>query len=198
MLSLEEHFRILEEDLTIVPLRISAYHDLPFAIFRYDPGDEFQCRKRMRLLAITLEQNHNKTVTFISLGTLLWKIITDTEGIDAIVYEERQLGFQRAQETVNRLLSDEDFMPLPNVLESQVKHFDPAKDIVFLVRAGALAPRIYRCSVLLDQMHGRTMVPIVLFYPGTSEGKTDLRFMNMQERAHTGTYSYRVKIYGGD
>jgi hypothetical protein len=50
----------------------------------------------------------------------------------------------------------------------------------------------------LDGMHGRTMVPIVLFYPGTAEGKTDLRFMDMQERANLGTYNYRVKIYGGD
>jgi hypothetical protein len=42
------------------------------------------------------------------------------------------------------------------------------------------------------------MVPIVLFYPGTAEGRTDLRFMGMQERANLGAYNYRVKIYGGN
>jgi len=79
-----------------------------------------------------------------------------------------------------------------------MKDMSPDEDIVFLVRAGALAPNIYRCSVLLDSMHRRTMVPIILFYPGTAEGKTDLRFMNMQDRANLGTYNYRVKIYGGN
>lgn len=198
MLSLEEQLKILEEDLTNSPLRISAYHDLPFAIFRYDPWDEFLCRRHIRLLAISLEQNHSKKVTFVSLAKILWKVIKETEGLDAIVSEERQLGFDRAQQTVFKLLSDSDFMPFPDQLETQMKDMSPDKDIVFLVRAGALAPNIYRCSVLLDSMHRRTMVPIILFYPGTAEGKTDLRFMNMQDRANLGTYNYRVKIYGGN
>ena len=198
MPSLEEHFSIIEKDLTITPVRISAYHDLPFAIFRYDPWEEFQCRKRMRLLSISLEQNHQKMVTFISLGEILWKVIHATEGLDAIVAEEKQFGFDRCQVTINNLLSDSDFLPLPDVLESRMKDLDPEKDVVFLVRAGALAPSIFRCSALLDQMHGRTMVPIILFYPGTSEGNTDLRFMNIQEKANLGAYNYRVKIYGGN
>ncbi|RLB13821.1 MAG: hypothetical protein DRG63_09605 [Deltaproteobacteria bacterium] len=66
------------------------------------------------------------------------------------------------------------------------------------MRAGVLAPSIYRCSTLLDQMHGRTMVPIILFYPGSVEGGADLRFMNMEDRANLGAYNYRVKIYGGN
>jgi hypothetical protein len=41
------------------------------------------------------------------------------------------------------------------------------------------------------------MVPMILFYPGTAEGRTDLRFMNLPERANIGAYNYRVKIYGG-
>lgn len=198
MLSLEEQLKILEEDLTSDPLRISAYHDLPFAIFRYDPWDEFLCRRHIRLLAISLEQNHSKKVTFVSLAKILWKVIKETEGLDAIVSEERQLGFDRAQQTVFKLLSDSDFMPFPDQLANQMKDMSPDEDIVFLVRAGGLAPNIYRCSVLLDSMHRRTMVPIILFYPGTAEGKTDLRFMNMQDRANLGTYNYRVKIYGGN
>jgi len=198
MSSLEDEFRILEEDLTSSPLRISAYHDLPFAIFCYDPWDEFLCRKKIRLLAISLEQNHHKHVTFISLAKILWKVIRETEGLEAIIEEEKQLGFNRVQQTIHSLLSDSDFMPLPDVLEEGIKHLNPAKDIVFLVRAGALAPSIYRCSALLDQMHRRTMVPIILFYPGTAEGRTDLRFMNLPDRGHQSAYNYRVKIYGGN
>src|SRR4030067_1623379 len=105
MLSLEDNLSILEADITSIPLIISAYHDLPFAIFRYDPWEEFLCRKRIRLLAIALEQNHHKKVTFISLGEILWEIIQKTEGLDAIVTEERQFGFDRAQQTGYRLLS---------------------------------------------------------------------------------------------
>jgi hypothetical protein len=198
MSSIEDQLKALEEDLAFNPVRISAYHDLPFAIFRYDPWDEFECRKRLRLAAISLEQNHHKKVTFISLGELLWEVIKKTEGIEAIISVEKQMGFEKAQDTVFSLLSSSDFMPLPDILNDCLKGLDPLRDIVFLVRAGALAPSLYRCSNLLDQMHGRTMVPIILFYPGTSEGKTDLRFMNIQERARSGIYNYRVKIYGGD
>lgn len=197
MSSLEKELEVLRRDVVSDPMRIAAYHDLPFAIFRYDPWDEFECRKRARLLALSLEADYSRRVTFISLGEVLRKIIEETEGLEAIVGEERQFGFDRAQQTVHNLLSDPDFMPLPDVLEERIKKLSPEKDIVFLVRAGALAPAIFRCSALLDHMHGRTMVPIILFYPGTAEGKTDLRFMNIQERGKTGSYSYRVKIYGG-
>ena len=34
MLSLEERIDLLESDLKAVPMRISVYHDLPFAILR--------------------------------------------------------------------------------------------------------------------------------------------------------------------
>jgi len=196
MLSLKDHFRILEEDLISTPMRISAYHDLPFAIFCYDPNEEFACRKNIRLLSISLEQNHHKKVHFVSLAKLLWKAIYETEGLDSIINVERQFGFKQAQDMVNQLLSDEDFMPLPRLLEERVRDLNPEHDIVFLVRAGVLAPALYRCSVLLDQMHGRTLVPMILFYPGTYEGRADLRFMGIKEGL-SGAYNYRVKIYGG-
>ena len=197
MSSLAEEFKVLEDDLTSHPMRISAYHDLPFAIFRYDPWDEFKCRNYMRLMAHSLEANHHKKVASISLGKILWKVIDETEGLDAIVAEELQLGFSRAQQTIHSLLSDRDFLPLADILENRLKKLSPATDIVFLVRAGALSPAIYRCSALLDQLHGQVLVPIVLFYPGSVEGQTSLRFMNLPDRDNVGPYNYRVKIYGG-
>ncbi len=42
---------------------------------------------------------------------------------------------------------------------------DPLRDIVFIVRAGALFP-LYRTSSLLEQLKGQVTVPAVLFYPG--------------------------------
>jgi len=197
MSSLAEELNVLERDLISSPMRICAYHDLPFAIFRYDPRDEYELRKRIRLLGISLEQNHKRQVTYISLARILWKAIEETEGIEAIIKEESQRGFDKVQATVHTLLEDDDFMPIVDVLDEKTKNLDPNIDIVFLVRVAALAPDIYRCAIILDKMHGRTMVPMIMFYPGTIEGQTDLRFMGMKTRAHQGTYNYRVKIYGG-
>jgi hypothetical protein len=36
--------------------RISAYHDMPYALFRYEPEDEFELRKQVTLLEIRLTQ----------------------------------------------------------------------------------------------------------------------------------------------
>jgi len=194
MSSLQKRVENLESDLLATPPRVGAYHDLPFAILRYDPADEFEARKQMRFLATRVE-NAGRKVHFVSLAKLLWTAVEETEGIIAIADEERQLGFPRAQETVSTLLSDEAFMPLPDALCRFMEGYDAAMDVVFLVRTAVLAPAIYRCAKLLEQLHGRTMVPIILFYPGTLEGEATLRFMDLPDREQTGAYNYRVKIY---
>ncbi|RLB13820.1 MAG: hypothetical protein DRG63_09600, partial [Deltaproteobacteria bacterium] len=88
-------------------------------------------RKHIRLLAISLKENHHKSVTFISLGRIFWEIIEKTEGLDAIVEEERQFGFERVQVTINTILSDEDFLPLADVLADKMQGLDADKDVVF-------------------------------------------------------------------
>ena len=40
------------------------------------------------------------------------------------------------------------------------------------------------------------MVPIVLFYPGSAETGTDLRFYNLPVDSNLGAYNYRVRVYG--
>jgi len=195
MSSLQERIEILESDLLAKPLRISAYHDLPFAILRYDPSSEFQARKQISLLA-TRVQNAGRNVHVISVARILWAAIEHTEGIDAIAEEERQLGFRRAQKTVSTLLSDDDFMPLPAALEKRMRGLDPERDVIFLVRIAALGPAIYRSAKLLDELHdSRTKIPIILFYPGTLDGESSLRFLDLPEREQTGAYNYRVRIY---
>ncbi len=194
MSSLPERIDLLEKDLLATPLRISAYHDLPFAILRYDPDSEYQARKQMSLFA-TRVQNAGRQVHIISVAQVLWAAVRDTEGIDGISEEERQFGFGRAQQTVSTLLSDEAFLPLPDELERRMKGLDPARDVVFIVRVASLGPAIYRSAKLLDAMHGRTLVPMILFYPGTLEGESSLRFLGLPERELTGAYNYRVRIY---
>jgi len=112
---LQERIENLESDLLATPPRINAYHDLPFAVFRYDPTDEFEARKQMRFLATRVE-NAGRKIHFVSLAKLLWTAVEETEGVAAIADEERQLGFPRAQETVPTLLSDEAFMPLQDAV----------------------------------------------------------------------------------
>ena len=67
---------------------------------------------------------------------------------------------------------------------------DPLRDIVFIVRAGALFP-VYRTSSLLEQLKGKVNVPAVLFYPGELDGAAGLRFMGVLDAEH----NYRPKIF---
>ena len=62
------------------------------------------------------------------------------------------------------------------------------------MRTAAMAPGIYHMSKLLDQMKGKTSLFTILFYPGSIEGTTGLRFMALKDREALG--NYRVKIYG--
>ena len=193
MSSLRQRIDHLEDDLKAVPPRISVYHDLPFAILRYDPAEEWDLRREVRLLATRLEAT-GKIVHTISLSEFLWKAIDDTEGLGEVVGLERSRGYLAAQDQVTTYLSDRDWMPLARMLEDRLAALDPAKDIAFLTRVAAMAPGVYHMSKLLDQMQGKTRVTTVLFYPGSIEGTTGLRFMDLKDREALG--NYRVKIYG--
>lgn len=193
MSSLKERIELLENDLTAVPPRISVYHDLPFAILRYDPTDEWELRRETKLLATRLESN-GKEVHIIPMSEFLWKAIDETEGLDEVVALERSRGYLTAQDQVTTYLSDRDWRPLADLLAERLAKLDPAKAIVFLTRVAAMAPGIYHMSKLLDLMQGKTRVMTILFYPGSIEGTTGLRFMGLKDRDALG--NYRVKIYG--
>jgi hypothetical protein len=193
MSSLEERIKLLEADLTDNPPRINVYHDLPFAILRYDPTEEWDLRRETRLLATRLGQV-GKHVEMISMSELLWKAIDETEGMDEVVQLERKRGYVAAQEQVTTYLSDRDWRPLADLLAERLAGLDPSKTIAFLTRVAAMAPGVYHISKLLDQMQGKTRVTTILFYPGSIEGTTGLRFMDLKDRDALG--NYRVKIYG--
>jgi len=193
MLSLKERIDLLQADLEAQPMRISAYRDLPFAILRYDPHEEWELRRRVRLLATRL-QDSGKIVETISFADLLWEVIDDAEGVDAVADMERHFGFPAAQEMITRWLSSPDYLMLPDALARRMTPLDPQRHVVFLMRAAAMAPAIYHMSKLLAEMQGRTEVPTILFYPGTQEGPTGLRFM--AQKTHEALGRYHVKIYG--
>jgi len=193
MLFLKERVKTLEADLEASPMRHYIYHDLPFAIFCYPPEQEWAMRREVDLLKTRLENDTHRKVAFVSLAELLWQAIDESEGIEAAVELERRAGFEAAQLQIQDYLSDPDWRPLPDLLAERLAELDPDRHIAFIVRAGALAPNIYRVSKLLDEMKGRTRVPCVLFMPATTEGRSSLRFMGIAENEGRG--SYHTKVY---
>jgi hypothetical protein len=128
---------------------------LPFAILRYEPTEEWELRRKTRLLATRLEA-FGKEVYSIPMSALLWLAIEETEGLEAIVGLERERGYLAAQEQVTTYLSDRDWQPLADLVAERLAPYNPAKSIVFLTRVAAMAPGLYHMSKLLDRFHHRT------------------------------------------
>lgn len=168
--------------------QISAYHDMPYAIFRYSPEDEFALRQAVTLLRTRLEQA-GKRVTTISLSECLQAAL-DTEGVDTaqLVDTEASVGVEAMIDTLHEILSE--YQPLDELVAHRIpSDAEPTSDVVFIVRAGALFP-FFRTSSLLEQLKGKVHVPAVLFYPGELDGAAGLRFMGVLDAEH----NYRPKI----
>ena len=189
--SLPERLRLLESDLLADPPRISAYSDLPCALFRYDPTAEWDMRGELRKLKTRLE-NAGKRVHLVSLAEFLWEAIDKSEGLAPVVQLERERGWEAAQEQVAAYLSGQVVFHLPSAILDRLSALDPKRDIGLVWRDGALAPGFYLLSKLVNEWTGKLSVPTVLFFPGTAEAG-ELRFMGLvgRESAH----SYRVKTY---
>lgn len=193
MSSLKERVERLEADLSASPMRHYVYSDLPFAIFCYRPAQEWEMRGEIRRLTTRLEQAKIRKITHVSLAALLWQSVEESEGLGAIRQLEHSAGFLAAQTQINRYLSDKDWRPLAVLLQEHLTPIKPEAHLVFITRAGALAPNVYRVSKLLDEMKGKTRVPCVLFMPATSEGQTNLKYMGIAENEARG--SYHTKVY---
>lgn len=167
---------------------ISAYHDMPYAIFCYPPEAEFPLRIELSLLRTRLEQK-GKRVTVISLADCLRQALDSELPVKDLVGAEKSVGLTAAIETVHEVLSN--YIPLDQlVAQTMPGQSDPSKDVVFIVRAGSLFP-MYRTSSLLEQLKGRIHVASVLFYPGEVDGAAGLRFMGVLDAEH----NYRPKIF---
>ncbi len=168
---------------------ISAYHDMPYAIFRYLPEHEFEVRQEVALLRTRLEQT-GKRITTISLAQCLQDAF-NREGLTMrrIKAAEKRTGTEKMIATVHGILSKR--QPLDELVAAHMPEAaDPKRDVVFITRAGALFP-FYRTSSLLEQLKGKVHVPSVLFYPGELDGAAGLRFMGVLDAEH----NYRPKIF---
>ena len=168
--------------------KISAYHDMPYAIFLYPPEDEFALRKEIALLKTRLEQA-GKRVTVISLVECLWEGLNSEISLPEFIEAERSMGVDKAVETAHEIISVN--RPLPDLVAKRIPaDAMPMKDVAFIVRAGALFP-IYRTSALLEKLQGKVFVPAILFFPGLPDGPAGLKFMGILEAEH----NYRPKIF---
>lgn len=186
--SLQERIKYLERDLVAPELAISAYHDLPFAIFRYEPSEELVMRTELNSLAIRLKNQYGKRVIKISLANLMFRALEETRGgLEKLAEMEEKMGLAITIQQVHRTISAK--MPLHELVARELALHEPDDNtIAFLYRAGSLFPA-FRTSSLLEKLKGDT--PRVLFYPGTLEGTVGLRFMGVCEAEH----NYRPKIY---
>lgn len=168
--------------------KLSSYHDMPYAIFRYDPTAEFELRKEVTLLSTRLEQK-GKRITRISLADCLWKAIEEEGPLERLVEAEKSTGLDAAISTVHEIVAT--YRPLVDLVAG---HFpadsDPHRDIIFITRVGSLYP-VYRPYPLVEQMKGIVDAPAVLFYPGVPDGPAGLRFMGVADAEH----NYRPKIF---
>lgn len=183
--------RNLEPVLQAVDPRpqISAYHDMPYAIFHYPPEEEFPLRGELELLTTRLEQS-GKRVTTISLAACLADALA-AEGLttERIAKAETLSGIDKMIDTIHMILSRR--RPLDELVAARIPpDVDPMRDIVFIVRTGSLFP-FYRTSSLLEQLKGKLNVPAVLFYPGAIDGVAGLKFMGVLDPEH----NYRPKIF---
>lgn len=169
--------------------RISAYHNMPYAIFHYPPEEEIPLRAELALLSTRLEQI-GKRITSISLAQCLADALA-AEGLttERIASAEKRTGTEKMIDTIHMVISRR--QPLDDLVAARIpQDADPARDIVFIVRAGSLFP-FYRTSSLLEQLKGKLEVPAVLFYPGELDGVAGLKFMGVLEAEH----NYRPKIF---
>jgi hypothetical protein len=191
MSDLDQRLRGTLEPILALPdprPRISAYHDMPYALFRYDPEEEFELRKQVSLLETRLTQK-GKRVKRISLAECLDEALRSQRPLEEWFAAERKQGTQKLVETIHAVLSQ--YTPLVDLVAARLPiEPDPTRDVVFIVRAGALFP-VYRTFSLLEQLKGRVQVPTVLFYPGTLDGAAGLRFMGVLDAEH----NYRPKIF---
>ncbi|MEU5880838.1 BREX protein BrxB domain-containing protein [Spirillospora sp. NPDC047279] len=167
--------------------RMSAYHDMPYAIFPYKPSEEFRLRAQLTMLEIRLTQR-GKQVHRISLAECLDEAMRSQNSLEDWFAVEREQGVATIVDTVHAVISE--YSPLVDHVAGRMPADpDPSRDIVFIVRAGALFP-MYRTFSLPEQLKGQVHVPTVLFYPGEVEGAGGLKFMGVLDAEH----NYRSKI----
>jgi hypothetical protein len=130
-----------------------------------------------------------KRVKRISLAECLDEAMRSQRPLEDWFAAEREQGVETIVDTIHSVLSE--YAPLVELVAARLPDDpDPVRDLVFILRTGALFP-VYRTFSLLEQLKGRVLVPMILFYPGYLDGASGLRFMGVLDAEH----NYRPKIF---
>src|SRR5437868_14550975 len=89
--------------------KISAYHDMPYAIFRYAPEAECALRASVERLKTRL-QNKGKRITEISLAECLQAAMEAERPLAQWYVAEETIGLEETVQTITNLL--EKYQPL--------------------------------------------------------------------------------------
>lgn len=117
--------------------KISAYHDMPYALFRYDPEEEFDLRGELTLLKTRLEQK-SKRVIRISLADCLFTALGSVSPLGDWFEAERAEGVDNVIQTISNVL--ESHTPLVDLVAHQMPADpDPKSDVVLINRTSAKA-----------------------------------------------------------
>src|SRR5260221_153500 len=115
--------------------KISAYHDMPYAIFQYDPEEEFELRRQVTLLETRLSQR-GKRIKRISLAECLDEAMRSQRPLEEWFAAEREQGVETVVETVHSVLSK--YAPLVDLVSARMPEDpDALRDVVFILRTGA-------------------------------------------------------------
>src|SRR5438045_3256365 len=85
--------------------RLSAYHDMPYALFQYEPEEEWELRKQVSMLQTRLEQR-GKRVHRISLAECLDEAVRSQASIEEWIESEKQNGTAILVETIHNVLAE--------------------------------------------------------------------------------------------
>ena len=168
--------------------KISAYHSMPYAIFRYDPKDEFELRAQVGMLQTRLEQR-GKRVTRISLAECLDVAMRSERALEDWFEVEREMGTETVVDTVHDVLSDGGLLERL-VTERMPLDADPAPRHRLHPANGGSVPGVSHVHAARAAPRPSD-VPTVLFYPGDLEGPAGLQFMGVLQAEH----NYRSRIF---
>src|SRR5687767_14440198 len=133
MSDLEHRIKQLLEPVLELPdprVRISVYHDMPYAVFRYDPEEEFDLRKQVTLLETRLSQK-GKRIKRISLAECLDEAMRSQRPLEEWFTAERDQGVETVVETIHAVLAG--YCPLVELVAARMAEDpDPLRDVVFV------------------------------------------------------------------
>ncbi len=187
--------------------QISAMRNFRYAIFPYDPEDEFALRRGISALTTTL-RGESWVVISISLQKLLMERIRaedDGEFFAELIAREEMFqddpdsALTDLKDKIADLIEGEEGIAadVSRIIQQHVADNPDKVDrmVAFIGRAGALYP-FFRVSALLRYLDTHSQqdsirVPMVLLYPGLRGEGHSLRFMGELPP----TTDYRPRIY---